>query len=103
MDETKLKEYIFQAVQAGKQETSGLVAHLERVMKKEIGHAVEKYVNGHIRDIKQHLEEQDKVLAELSPVLEAQKTTKSVGKFVMWVGGIAAAIWGIIKFITSFK
>ena len=46
MDEQKFKEYIFQAVQSGKQETSGLVDMIMHKMESKIEESINKNVNG---------------------------------------------------------
>ena len=50
MEEQKIKEYIFQAVQSGKQETSGLVDmvihKMENRLDISVDKAVAKYTNG---------------------------------------------------------
>ncbi len=66
MEHEKIQEYIFQAVQAGKQETSNLVADLKEVITTAVREEVKITVNGKIdkvqkaqEDTKIHLLKQD--------------------------------------------
>ena len=103
------------AIQAGKQETSGLFKQLESLMETKLQQGIKKYVNGHMRDIKEHLEAQDDILADLKtnieivkteqirlkndtdPIIDSKKTITNVGKFIMWIGGIILIITGVYK------
>lgn len=107
-DREQLKEIaqdlITQAIQAGKKETSGLVIELKKELLGAVKDEIKVTVNGKIDNIKNHLLDQDKRLDNidkkidrLKPVLEAITLTRIVKKFVVWVsplipiGGIAYA------------
>lgn len=125
-DRAEFKEYIFQAVQSGKKETSQLVDTILHKMEPAIEKGIEKYVNGHLREIKAHLEKQDKVIevqntslvkiqeeqtkvrqnleivqTATNPLIDSRKTVINVGRFVIWIGAIsgasAAIIWLVDK------
>lgn len=124
MDEAtkkEFKDYIFTAVQAGKLETSNLVDSILHKMEPAIEKGIEKYVNGHLREIKAHLERQDgeiatqnnslgkiqeeqtKVRANLeamqtatNPLIDSRRTVINVGRFVIWIGAISGASAAII-------
>ncbi len=119
MTKKEAQEYIFLAVQSGKQETSDLVAHLEGVMNKKIGEGIEKYVNGHMREmreqidtskeeLKDHLEAQDNILAgiriqieqvkkDVTPAVEAEKSGSTFIKVILKIGALCAAVWAMLK------
>lgn len=117
MQEEKIKEYIFQAVQAGKKETSGLVSDVLEKMESNIGKSIEKHINGQLRDIKKTLEVQNETLDEIKeeqirvkeevvklksdtdPIVDVKKSLTTMGKMILWLGGIAAAILGVLKLI----
>lgn len=97
----EMKDFIFQAIQAGKSETSNLVVSLERKMDVAIGLAVEKHVNGHIRDIKAHLEDQDEAIKnlkdEIMPLLELKRGAISIKNIILWFTPIGGFIWWLIN------
>lgn len=125
-DRAELKEYIFQAVQSGKKETSDLADSILKKQEVHIEASINKYVNGHLKDVKKHLGEQDKTLLNIQleqsrvaeelkkvklitdPALESRLTIVNLGRFVVWVGkgliwlgaisgATAAIIWLIDK------
>ena len=105
MDEQKIKEFIFQAHQAGKSETSNLVKDVLLKTEGVVKDAVEKQLNGHLRDIKDHLKDQDVKLEEmnvkieaLAPVAETISVFGSIRKLLLWGTAPVIAIWGTIKF-----
>jgi len=113
----EIKEFITQAVQAGKSETSGLVSHILERMDHGIEIAVKRHVNGNIHDVKLQLHEQDVVLAQIQteqtrvrgelarlqtdtlPIVDGQKVLTLLGKFIMWLGAIVITILTVLKMI----
>lgn len=96
MDEQKIKEYIFQAHQAGKSETSGLVQDLTEKITNAVKEQVVVTVNGKIDKIKEHLEKQDiklelmdKKLEDLQdktlPIVQGLTFVQILKKFVVWM------------------
>ncbi len=71
MEIDEIKDFITQAVQAGKSETSGLVAHLLAKLDVEIEKSINKNVNGKLDKIRLQLASQDVVLQEIK--LEQEK------------------------------
>ena len=70
-----------------------------------IGRGIEKYVNGHLRDIKSHLERQDVKLEimegkieALAPVSEWVTAANVVRRALLWFAAPIAILWGIVKF-----
>lgn len=57
--------------------------------------AIEKYVNGHLRDMDSklttHIEKHDAFLADITPVLRAYQGGKILGELVKWVAGVGVA------------
>lgn len=62
LTDEKVKDWLELARQSGKQENSGLVADLKRDITSAVREQVIITVNGHIRDIKTHLERIDLTL-----------------------------------------
>lgn len=113
MEDQKIKDYIFQAVQSGKKETSDLAGSILHKMENKIAESVDKTVNGKINNLTQMMNDQnmvihehfDKVDAHIEKVetylsyMEVLKTAsdggKMLGKFVLFVGAVGAAILAI--------
>ncbi len=116
-DEEKIKDYIIQAIQVGKSETSGIVGHILDKMDEAIESSVKRHVNGNIRDVKLQLQNQDTVLAQIQteqarvrielarlqtdtlPIVDGQKVLTLLGKFVLWLGAILITILTVFKLI----
>lgn len=95
-----LEGLIVKAVQSGKKETSDLVGDIIHRIEPAVERSIEKYVNGHLREIKTHLGQQDIKLEaiekKIQPVLENRQTVLNVGRFVIWMGALAGASSAII-------
>ena len=110
-DEQKFKDLIHQAVQAGKQETSGLVSHLESRIDSAVSVAVDKYVNGRIASISQKLD--DYIISDLKwkeraePVVVAFERTTWLSSIVIQVlkmlGLLGAAVTAYLVIRNFFK
>jgi hypothetical protein len=110
LSDDKVKEYIALAVQSGKSETSGIVSDIFHKIDGSIAVAVEKYINGHLRDIKGHLKDQDaklevmgldiaKIKKDTDPIVETKKGFSIIGKLIVWISVIGGAIIGIYKIL----
>lgn len=101
-----LKDLITQAVQAGKSETSGLVKNILDNVKDTVKEGIETQLNGHLRDIKAHLAQQDskiesmdKKIDELAPVRDGVTFAKTLTRFLKWVAPTIAILWGAFKWL----
>ena len=119
------EDMLFKAVQSGKQETSGLVAHLANKMDAAVGRSVEKHSNGYWRETQQILKEQNIVLREIQAeqarvrlelqnlkndnikikadtdtIVKAKDGASILGKLVIWVAAVISAI--LVVFIMVF-
>lgn len=69
--------------------------------------AINKYVNGKIDEIKNHLERQDLMLKgmdeKIKPLDDTKKGAYFVYKFILGFGLLATAIFAIMKFIESIR
>lgn len=72
-DEKKIKEFIFQAVQSGKKETSNLVDDIFKRMDEHISKSMEVNFNGKIKEVVKKLDAQNIVM---------DQHIKSVGKHI---------------------
>lgn len=92
----QLEELIVKAVQSGKQETSGLVEMVIHKIEPAIEKAVEKHVNGKIKNLDYKLDEYIKHdlewKAEITPQIESVKEFKGWGKVTLGLLGFFAAI-----------
>ncbi len=93
---------------------------MNKALDKSIGLAIEKYVNGGLRDIKKHLEAQDKIQMDIvtdlsslksdvaqlkmdtTPVVETRKAMILGGKFMVWIISIVAGVGTAIITIKQF-
>ena len=107
MNKQEIEEYIQRALVAGKADSSNLAGHILDKLDKGIQVGIEKYVNGNLRDIKQHLGEQDVKLDSIDKKVELLKvetkpavTTVSfmmmAGKVVLWLAGAIMAVSGAV-------
>lgn len=109
MNEDKIKEYIFQAVQSGKQETSGLVDliihKMEKKLDETIAVSIEKNVNGKIKKIDEKIEayilSDNEWKSKYSPYLEGIVGVSVGGKimirFIIGIATVGGAILAIRK------
>jgi len=120
-DRVYFEELLLKANQAGKQETSGLVAMIMHKIEKELDPAIKKHVNGQFNDVKKEFQdfkqefqtyaEQDekdkqnilKWQADYSPYLDTIATLTKSGKmttvFIIAIGAVCGAIVGTIAFV----
>lgn len=112
MNEEKIKEYIFQAVQSGKQETSGLVDlvihKMETKLDSSIDKAVAKYTNGKLDKMNEKIDEyirsDNEWKVKYSPYLEGIVGVSVGGKIVMrFIIGVAAVGAAILAIYRWFK
>ena len=112
MDEQKIKEYIFQAVQSGKQETSGLVDLIIHKMESKLDAGIQKgietHVNGKIKTLDKKIDDYIKSdndwKSKYSPYLEGIVGVSVGGKIVMrFILGVAAVGGAILAIYKWFK
>lgn len=106
MDETKFKEFIFQAIQAGKRETSGLVSDMKvklALLEQSQNQIMDQFKNYHNENLEQHksiLEMVTNIESKLDKALErkANKWTEKfiVGFLVMFGTGVCGYIGSLI-------
>ncbi len=103
ISDEKVQDWILQAVQSGKQETSGLVSDLKEVILTAVRDEVKITVNGKIDRMQKHLEGQDKILGEIKdeqkrlktdtdPIINIKNVTWNFIKGVLWMAGAIFAI-----------
>jgi len=89
-------------------EVNRILDHLDG----SVGKAVEKYVNGHLRDVKNHLERQDEKLLEMdnkidalkvetAPIIESKHVFVGVRNFLVWIAAPIAIMYAVYEFITK--
>lgn len=107
-EKQEFKEFIFQAVQSGKQETSNLVDSIIHKIEPAVEKSIEKYVNGKIRVMDGKLDayivsdNEWKALAQ--PVVDLGKNLQGFGKVALYTIGFVASVMGaILLFIEFFK
>ena len=109
----EFKDLIYQAVQAGKQETSGLVDLVIHKIEPAVEKSIEKYVNGKIRNMDKKLDDyikddnaykvKDMEWKKLAnPAVELGNNTRVFGKVGMYLVGVVGAIGGIFLMIKNF-
>lgn len=112
MTEDKIKEYIFQAVQSGKQETSGLVDlvihKMETKLDSSIDKAVAKYTNGKLDKMNEKIDEyirsDNEWKVKYSPYLEGIVLGVGGGKILIRVIlGLATVGGAILAIYKWFK
>jgi hypothetical protein len=112
MNEEKIKEFIFQAVQSGKQETSGLVDLIIHKMESKLDVGIQKgietHVNGKIKNIDRKIDDYIKSdnewKSKYSPYLEGIVGVSVGGKILIkLVLGIAAVGGAILVIYHWFK
>src|SRR3990167_9701029 len=87
-DELKeeMRDFLLQALQTGKAETSGLVQDIFRQMDQHIETSVKKHVNGNISDMKKqindYIKSDDVWKVRAEPALKACENTTLVGNFL---------------------
>jgi len=110
MNEQKIKEYIFQAHQAGKSETSGLVQDITKKVTDAVKEQVVVTVNGKIDKIKEHLEKQDVKLELMDgkiddlkektlPLVQTLTVAQLIKKFLVWAAPLGV-LAGLFNWIT---
>ncbi len=113
MQEQKINEYLDKALVTGKADASNLADHILKKIDSGLQTGIEKYVNGHLRDIKQHLGEQDVKLDGLDKKIDALKVETEpavatvswmmqAGKVVLWISAFIASVGGAILIILKF-
>lgn len=108
MEEERIKEYIFQAHQAGKQETSGLVDHILRKMDDKIKVTIKEAVNGKIDKLHDKLDfyikEDTDWKTKAEPVIKMGENVAGFGKVSLYVLGFIASVTGaVIGLIKLFE
>jgi len=89
-------------------EISRILEHLDG----SVGKAVEKYVNGHLRDMKTHLERQDEKMEimdnkidalkiETAPIIESKQVFVGARNFLVWIAAPIAIMYAVYEFITK--
>lgn len=113
-EELKIKEIVYMAVQSTKEENSGLIGHLERIMKDEIKVSIETHVNHKIFDLSKIVVDHNKMVdtyikedtawkVRAEPVVKAFENTSWLGalviKFLKLIGllGVALGAYLAIK------
>lgn len=107
-----IKETVYLASQSTKQENSGLITHLERIMKEEISNAIEKNVNGKINNltrlVEAHAEKDLEWKKEAQPSLEVMNQVRSftsvtgtIFKSVVLIASVTGSIYAFFKFIVN--
>lgn len=108
----KIEDLIVKAVQSGKQETSGLVDLVIHKIEPAIEKAVEKYVNGKIRNldakidvyIKEDLEWKEKSLPVIesgTKVLNFGVVGMSILKLIIVLGSSVGVVWAFLKYLKT--
>lgn len=101
----KMKEYLFQAVQSGKSETSGLVALILHKMEEHIENSVNRNVNGKIIGLVQKVDDYIKTdnewKEEYQPYIKGLANVSGGVKIMVWcavgISAVIGAIMGIRK------
>src|SRR3990167_186672 len=109
MDEknkNEIKDFIFQAIQAGKKESSGLVGDIMKKLDSAIEVSVKKHVNGNIEGIKIQLEnyikEDTDWKTRAEHVIQLGNDTRGASKAILWLTGIIIAVGGAILMVKQF-
>ncbi len=91
MDEQKMKDFIFQAIQAGKRETSDLATDIIHKMKAEVADSVRIQVNGQLEAIKKTLAEQNQTMGEHFEKVDAHMDADNLWKqlYTPYIKGLA--------------
>lgn len=91
-EEQKFKDFLFQAIQSGKKETSDLVTSILDKMDERISQSVEKTVNGKIKNISIKLDEQNVVMethfSKVDTHIESDTQWKSM--YTPYIKGLAS-------------
>jgi hypothetical protein len=97
------KDIIVMAVQAGKKETSGLVAEIMHKMEQGIELAINKNVNGKIKRLDEKIDayiiSDNEWKKEFEPYVKGLSNVTGGGKILVWVSGAVVSIWGAILLI----
>lgn len=108
MNQDEIKEYIFQAIQAGKKETSGLVDTIMKKVDTQIELSINKNVNGKIdrlhSKLDNYIEEDTKWKNTAEPVIKMGENVAGFGKVSLYILGFVASVTGaIIGLIKIFE
>lgn len=102
-EEDRIKDYIFQAVQATKQENSGLIAELKKSVEsireeqKKVAEELKDYVK-----LDTIWKEADKEWKEKAkPVLQMGENVQGFGKVSLYVVGFIASVTGAVVMIIN--
>lgn len=66
---------------------------------KSTARAIEKHVNGHLRDMDKKLQDH---IDLVSPYIVGLEGSKTVGRIIMWIGGIIITIGGSLAVVKNF-
>lgn len=109
-----IKDTVYSATQSTKQENSGLIGHLERIMKEEIKQGIEINVNGKINNlttmVENHIEKDTEWKSNVTPSIEIMKKMQgftsvsgTIFKAVVLIASVTGSIYAFIKFVIHDK
>lgn len=107
-----IKETVYLAQNSTKQENSGLITHLQKIMQQEIAVGIEKNVNGKIRNIDKkiddYISEDNKWKESVTPSIETMKRISNTSDGVIWLaklivllGAVGTALYAFYQFIIN--
>lgn len=100
LSDQKIKEYLFQAVQSGKSETSGIVALILSKIETHIETSINKNVNGKIINLadefKDYVKGDMEWKSEYQPYIKGLANVSGGAKILVWVAVSVSAVIGAI-------
>lgn len=106
MSDEKVKEFLLQAVQSGKSETSGLVSAIFTKMDKKIGESVQFHINGKINGLTTKLDayikDDNEWKSKAEPVIKMGENAQGASKILLYLAGVILAIGGAYKILEGF-
>ena len=112
--EKEVQAYLDRALVTGKADSSNLADHILKKIDSGLQVGIEKYVNGHLREIKGHLKDQDGILLNIQseqgsmkmkldnlelvtkPAVKSFDWIMTFGKVALWVAMAITAIGGAL-------
>lgn len=102
----EFKEFLFQAHQAGKQETSGLVDMVIHKMETKIEESINKNVNGKINALHAKMDNyivsSNEWRSKAEPAIKMVENVQGFGKVTLYMVGFIGSVGGIFIAIMHF-
>jgi hypothetical protein len=93
-------------------EINKILEHFDKHLDGSVNKAIEKYVNGHLREMKSHLERQDEKMeimdnkidalkVETAPIIESKRALVALRNFIVWIAAPIAILCSVYQFLTK--